>query len=235
LSAIPLASLQGVDRSASNKEDKQLSWQALEDGNKELAEFGIERFASQVAYLATIQKDGSPRVHPVTPILGEGHLFVGMGSDSPKGYDLERNGRYAMHCSVADDDGGEGEFLISGRATITDDPELRAIAKEFSSYTVLDRHSVYELTVDSAILAGFTDVKASTLPLSGKYQDSADAVEAALAWPLTRYRIARLDPADQRRLKEETAAAIIEVDDLRWQTEIHIYHAVRQGHSRKPG
>ncbi len=78
-------------------------------------------------------------------------------------------------------------------------------------------------------LAGFADVQVTTLLLTGKYRNSSDAVEAALAWPLTRYRIARLDPTDQRRLKEETAAAILEVDDLRWQTKIHYYQAVRPG------
>ena len=55
-----------------------MSWKALENGNKKLAEFGLERFSSQVAYLATVRKDGSPRVHPVTPIIGQGHLFVFM-------------------------------------------------------------------------------------------------------------------------------------------------------------
>jgi len=36
----------------------------------ELAAFGEERFrAVRLAYLATVRADGSPRVHPFTPIL----------------------------------------------------------------------------------------------------------------------------------------------------------------------
>ena len=36
---------------------KQISWQALEDGNRELAEYGQKRFErNHVAYLATISK-----------------------------------------------------------------------------------------------------------------------------------------------------------------------------------
>jgi SAM-dependent methyltransferase len=73
--------------------------------------------------------------------------------------------------------------------------------------------------------AGFVDVQVTTLNLSGKYRDTSSAVESAFAWPLTRYRIAKLDPMDQHRLAEETATAILEVNDLCWQSEIHIYQA----------
>jgi hypothetical protein len=89
-----------------------MSWQALEDGNKELAEYGAQRFASNhVGYLATIRKDGSPRVHPMTPFVGEGHLLFFTNDGSLFCQDLLRDGRYAMHCSVEDQEGGEGEFL----------------------------------------------------------------------------------------------------------------------------
>jgi len=134
-----------------------MSWQALEEGDKELAEFGRKRFASNnVAYLATIRKDGSPRVHPLTPIIGEGHLFVSMHPNSPKGHDLRRDGRYALHCSVADDSGGEGEFLISGRATLIDDPELTAIANRHASWERSEISILFELSVESALSTIYT-------------------------------------------------------------------------------
>ena len=83
-----------------------MSWQALEDGNKELAEFGRKRFASNhVAYMATIRKDGSPRVHPMTPIVGQGRLFFFTDPPDLKGRDLRRDRRYAIHCSVENQDG----------------------------------------------------------------------------------------------------------------------------------
>jgi hypothetical protein len=48
-----------------------MSWQAKEDGNKELAEFGANRFAgNHEGCLATIWKGGFPRVHPTTPFVG---------------------------------------------------------------------------------------------------------------------------------------------------------------------
>ena len=77
-----------------------MSWQELVDDNLELAKFGAKRFGSRVAYLATVRKNGAPRVHTVTPIIAEGNLFVFMYKTSPKGFDLKRNGCFAMHASV---------------------------------------------------------------------------------------------------------------------------------------
>jgi ubiquinone/menaquinone biosynthesis C-methylase UbiE len=74
---------------------------------------------------------------------------------------------------------------------------------------------------------GFAGVQVGTQYLSGVHRNAAVATEAALAWPVTRYRMARLDPATQRRLEEETAAAISQVTDLRWRSEMHYYQAVR--------
>ena len=105
-----------------------MSWRFLEDQQPELAAFGVERLNGKVAYLATIRKDGSPRVHPMTPIIGEGHLFVFMETTSPKGRDLQRDGRYAIHCSVSDTSGASGEFIVTGQAHLIDDPEGRALA-----------------------------------------------------------------------------------------------------------
>jgi hypothetical protein len=97
-----------------------------------------------------VRKDGSPRVHPVTPIIGQGHLFVFMEPTSPKGHDLRRNGRYAIHCSVSDTGGTGGEFTISGQAQFIDNPELRALAVQVAPYTPADRYILFELSIESA-------------------------------------------------------------------------------------
>ena len=61
-----------------------------------MAALGFERLNRKVAYLATIKKDGSPRLHPVTPFIGNGMLFVFTEPSSPKIGDLRRDGRYAL-------------------------------------------------------------------------------------------------------------------------------------------
>ena len=101
-----------------------MSWQLLEDQQPELAAFRVERLNGQVAYLATVRRDGSPRVHPMTPIIGLGHLFVFMEATSPKGHDLRRDGRYAIHGAVSDNNGAGGEFFVTGQAHLVSDPEL---------------------------------------------------------------------------------------------------------------
>ncbi len=44
------------------------SWAEFARQAPELAAFGEARFRSGVAYLGTLRADGSPRVHPVTPM-----------------------------------------------------------------------------------------------------------------------------------------------------------------------
>ena len=134
-----------------------MSWKELAAGSPEMAEYGQKRFASEVAYLATVKKDGGPRVHPVTPITGEGRLFLFMESTSPKGFDLRRYGRYALHCSVADSDGGQGEFLLTGRARLVEDADARSVAVKYASYAPADRYILFELGIDTAFSTEYDD------------------------------------------------------------------------------
>ena len=127
-----------------------MSWRSLEEAQPELASFGVERMQGKVAYLATVRKDGSPRVHPMTPIIAQGHLFVFMEPTSPKGHDLERDPRYAIHCSVTDSTGQSGELIITGRARRIEQPELRALAMRSASYTAADRYILFEFDVETA-------------------------------------------------------------------------------------
>ena len=128
-----------------------MSWRKLADDNPELAEFGAERFSSRVAYLATVRKNGTPRVHPVTPIIAEGCLFIFMYKTSPKGFDLKRNGYFAMHASVENEDGGQGEFLISGRAELVEDAELKSAAAVHAGYEVVDSYILFQFMPDEAL------------------------------------------------------------------------------------
>ena len=57
----------------------------------------------QVAYLATLKTDGSPRLHPVRPVVSSGRLFMFVKATSPKVRDLERDPRYALHATATSD------------------------------------------------------------------------------------------------------------------------------------
>jgi len=136
-----------------------MSWKALRDAQPELAAFGATRLNGKVAYLATVRADGAPRLHPMTPIIGEGHLFVFMEPTSPKGNDLLRGSRYAMHCAVGDNSGASGEFSVTGWASRVDDPGLRALAARLSSYAPADRYVLFEFDVDGAASTEYPDDK----------------------------------------------------------------------------
>lgn len=127
------------------------SWKTFAQQAPELAAFGEARFRSGVAYLATVRADGSPRVHPVTPIIGE-QLYLFMEPTSPKGKDLQRDPRYALHCSVEDSSGGGGEFYVMGRASLNADPAVRQQAVQASSYVPSDRYILFVLTVEFAFM-----------------------------------------------------------------------------------
>jgi hypothetical protein len=59
------------------------TWAEFAQQAPELAAFGEARFRSGVAYLGTVRDDGSPRLHPVTPIIGE-QLYLFMEPTCPR-------------------------------------------------------------------------------------------------------------------------------------------------------
>jgi len=101
------------------------TWEQFARAAPELAERGAARFAVGVAYLATSGADGRPYLHPVTPLIAGGRLFVFVALGTPKERNLRRDGRYAMHAVLGNDD---EEFLIMGRAVVSDDAGSRALA-----------------------------------------------------------------------------------------------------------
>jgi hypothetical protein len=132
------------------------SWSNFAQQAPALAAFGLARFQTGVAYLATVRADGGPRVHPVTPIIGE-QLFLFMEPSSPKGKDLQRDPRYALHCTVADMSGGEGEFYVRGRAILTDDPALREQAIRGATYEPAANYILFVLPVEFAFMNQYVD------------------------------------------------------------------------------
>jgi hypothetical protein len=137
-----------------------VSWGDFELAAPEISGFGAGRFQSGVAYLATVRSDGAPRVHPVTPIIGEGRLFLYMEPTSPKGKDLERDNRYQMHCSVENSHGGSGEFYVTGTARQI--PREETATWETASrhgYKPKPQYILFELLVDSAFSTVYAEDK----------------------------------------------------------------------------
>jgi len=120
-------------------------WAVLEREDVALAAFGQERLDGKVAYLATLRKDGRPRAHPVTPVIGEGHVFIFLEPTSPRTRDLEENPDFCLHCAMNDSSGSSGEFQITGIAVQVTDESIRGIAEAVSSYRPSGRSLLFEL------------------------------------------------------------------------------------------
>ena len=135
-------------------------WSEFLAAAPDLANYGEHRLEGRISYLATIRADGSPRVHPVSPFIAQGQLLLYMEPTSPKRHDLRRDSRYAMHASVEDNTGGEGEFLVRGQAEEIDDVEIRAQAFEHAiaiGYNPQDRYVLFELRIEEVVSTIYQD------------------------------------------------------------------------------
>lgn len=125
-------------------------WQEFEEAAPDLAAFGRERVDGRVCFLGTLRPDGSPRVHPVTPWIAGGGLFIRMYPTSPKVSDLARDARYALHSMMDNDEGEGGEFALRGRARpVTESSELQ-IANAANPEPGPEIYVVLEFGVDDA-------------------------------------------------------------------------------------
>lgn len=83
----------------------------------------LYQFGPGLAFLATVRKDGAPRLHPICPVLVDGGLYAFI-IDSPKRGDLLRDGRYALHTFPPQET--DDEFSLAGRAAVVWDAARRA-------------------------------------------------------------------------------------------------------------
>src|SRR3954447_13817918 len=106
------------------------SWSEIEAEAPELAaqarEF-LDAFVHKT--LATLRRDGSPRISGSEVIFAEGELWLGSMWRSLKALDLQRDPRFALHSGSPDPDAGwRGDAKLAGRVEeITDDERKAAI------------------------------------------------------------------------------------------------------------
>ena len=115
-----------------------------------------------LGYLATVRKDGGPRVHPMCPLLHGAGLYAFI-EPGPKRHDLLRDGRYALQCFPSRAE-NEDAFYVTGRAERIDDTGLAtAAASTFWKERKLDEpppeaHTtmLFELLIDRVMLTRTT-------------------------------------------------------------------------------
>ncbi|HJT58451.1 MAG TPA: hypothetical protein VJ761_18235 [Ktedonobacteraceae bacterium] len=128
------------------------SWGEVAKADCELVEFGRELFEQfGIAFLGTVRKDGGPRIHPVCPMIVQGHLIVGIAITSPKRFDLCNNGRYVLHALPGPND---AEFFVRGHAVQVNNPDIQAIvaAVVANAGVAIREDTLFELDIELAHL-----------------------------------------------------------------------------------
>ena len=157
--------------------DPAATWGDFADAEPELAAFVAERLLAAPAYLATVRRNGPPRVHPVTPIITADALYLFMEPTSPKGVDLRERGWFALHNGVTDHAGTGGEASLSGTGRLVTDDAARATAAAAASYDPADRYVLFELAPTEAQSKRYGD---TTLPERRRWQAGTDAPRLAV-------------------------------------------------------
>ena len=154
---------------------RQISWSELESRAPDTSRHGydlIHQYGIGLGFIATVRKDGGPRVHPCCPIVYTGGLYVFILRNSPKRYDLDRDGRFALHsnpCADTDD-----EFYCSGIAKRVDAENLRSVVADVAKHDVQNDEVLYELCIDRALYTTWKNPRQpNTEPVYSKWVSDA--------------------------------------------------------------
>ena len=113
------------------------SWAEFAAAEPALAGEVTRRFAIRKhKTLATLRKDGSPRISGIEVEFADGEVYLGMMPASRKLEDLRRDPRLALHSPTEDPPEGHpggwpGEAKLSGRAVPVDTPDPQAQGARF--------------------------------------------------------------------------------------------------------
>ncbi|MEV5970815.1 pyridoxamine 5'-phosphate oxidase family protein [Streptomyces sp. NPDC051921] len=109
------------------------AWAAFEAAEPDLATTVRERFGKYTHHaLATLRKDGSPRLSGIETDFRAGELWLGMMPNSLKARDVRRDPRLSLLANPGEGTSmGGGDVRVSGRAVEVTDPDTLAwYAKE---------------------------------------------------------------------------------------------------------
>ena len=107
------------------------SWDDIEREAPELARLARGLLdARKHKTIATIRKDGSPRISGTEANIVGGELVWGSMLNAVKAKDLQRDPRFALHSGSDDPPDWTGDAKVAGTAIEVDDPDQRAALVE---------------------------------------------------------------------------------------------------------
>ena len=98
------------------------SWSEFAALAPELVDAVATRFVEhRHALVATLRRDGFPRISGIEAHFFDDDLWLGMMPDSVKGADLRRDPRFSLHSAPTDLELVDGDAKVQGRAVLVDD------------------------------------------------------------------------------------------------------------------
>jgi general stress protein 26 len=102
------------------------TWSEFAEAAPETAALFLRRLETTgMALLATVRRDGSPRISPLEPDVSAGRLWLGSMPDSTKSRDLRRDPRCCLHSATEDKNVQNGDAKLFGRALEVTDVDER--------------------------------------------------------------------------------------------------------------
>ena len=147
------------------------TWDEFAAADPEMAAIGTAMLdAQKLAYLATVRADGSPRLHPVSPFIINGHLIVATPAESPKARDQIRDPRVVIHLLPGKDD---AEFRIRCRAKLIPPGAHRERVVAEGPHYARDEDHLFEYEIEEAAAAYWVNVgQPGTYPVRKSWRAS---------------------------------------------------------------
>jgi hypothetical protein len=140
-----------------------MRWSQMTSRQPKLGKLAEERLlAPGVVLVASIRRDGTPRLSPVEPFVLDGTLWLSMLWESRKVADLIRDPRVLVHSVITNRDGGEGEFKIRGIARAEHDPQVQrqyadAVAASLGWKPEPGRCHLFDIDIENVVYIRYDD------------------------------------------------------------------------------
>ncbi|WP_422630429.1 pyridoxamine 5'-phosphate oxidase family protein [Rhodococcus sp. (in: high G+C Gram-positive bacteria)] len=129
------------------------SWEQFRTEAPALAESIAARWAAHRHHvLATLRRDGSPRISGTEVEIVDGRLVIGSMPGALKARDLQRDGRYALHSNPGHHDMAGGDAKVAGHARELLGEQKAAILAAYPSPVPDGPMHLFELDIAEAVL-----------------------------------------------------------------------------------
>ncbi|HWJ97168.1 MAG TPA: pyridoxamine 5'-phosphate oxidase family protein [Acidimicrobiales bacterium] len=118
----------------------------------------LTQFGPGLGFLATVDRAGAPRLHPICPVVADGELWAFVITASPKCADLRRDGRYALHSFPPEE--VDDEFVVRGAAAEASDlafgdRQWERIRAATTAAVGREHETPFRLGIDRAMVAAY--------------------------------------------------------------------------------